>query len=53
MSKDPNREIVTKLVYYLVVAKSSERDYKYFRPKIAIIIIYTREIASESLGPGG
>ncbi len=47
MSKDPSREIVTKLVYYLVVAKSSGWDYKYFKPKI-VIIIYTRELASES-----
>ena len=53
MSKDPSREIVTKLAYYLVVAKSSGRDYKYFKPKIIIIIIYTREIASESLRPDG
>ena len=52
MSKDPSREIMTKLVYYLVVAKSSGRDYKYFKPKI-IIIIYTREIAPKSIGPGG
>ena len=52
MSKDPSREIAKKLVYYLVVAKSSGRDYKYFKPKI-IIIIYTREIAPESIGPGG
>ena len=52
MSKDPSREIVTKLVYYLVVAKSSGRDYKYFKPKI-VIIIYTKELASESLGSGG
>ena len=51
MSKDPSREIATKLVYYLVVAKSSGRDYKHFKPKI--VIIYTREIAPESLGPGG
>ncbi len=33
MSKDPSREIATKLVYYLVVAKSSGWDYKYFKPK--------------------
>jgi len=52
MSKDPSREIVTKLVYYLVIAKSSGRDYKYFKPKI-VIIIYTKEIAPESLRPGG
>ena len=46
MSKDPSREIATKLVYYLVVAKSSGRDYKYFKPMIVIIIMYyTREIA--------
>src|SRR6266498_611450 len=47
MSKDLSREIVTKLIYYLVVAKSSGRDYKYFKPKIIIIIIiyYTRELA--------
>ena len=54
MSKDPSREIVMKLVYYLVVVKSSGRDYKYFKLKIVIIIyIYTREIAPESLRPGG
>ncbi len=54
MSKDLSREIATKLVYYLVIAKSSGRDYKHFKPKIVkIIIIYMREIASESLGPGG
>ena len=53
MSKDPSREIATKLVYYLVVAKSSGRDYKYFKPKIVNNIIYTREIAPESVGPGG
>ncbi len=52
MSKDPSREIATKLVYYLVVAKSSGRDYKHFKPRI-VIIIYTRELAPESLGPGG
>ena len=52
MSKDPNREIAIKLVYYLVVAKSSRRNYKYFKPKI-VTIIYTRELALESLGPGG
>ena len=52
MSKDPSREIATKLVYYLVVAKSSGRDYKHFKPKI-VIIIYTRELAPESIGPGG
>ena len=34
MSKDSSREIATKLVYYLVVAKSSRRDYKYFKLKI-------------------
>ena len=51
INKDPSREIATKLVYYLVVAKSSGRDYKYFKPKI--VIIYMREIAPESLGPGG
>ena len=44
MSKDPNREIAMKLVYYLVVAKSSGRDYKYFKPTI-FIMYYTREIA--------
>src|SRR6266542_250619 len=38
MSKVPNREIVTKLVYYLVVAKSSGRDYKYFKPRIVIYL---------------
>ena len=43
MSKDPSREIVTKLVYYLVVAKSSGWDYKNFKP--TIVIYYTREIA--------
>ena len=54
MSKNPSREIVTKLVYYIVVAKSSGRDYKHFKPKIVIIIyIYMREIAFESLGPSG
>ena len=52
MSKDPSREIAMRIVYYLVVAKSSGRDYKYFKPKI-VIINYTREIAPESLGPGG
>ena len=52
MSKDLSREIATKLVYYLMVAKSSGRDYIYFKPKI-VNIIYTREIAPESLGPGG
>ena len=45
MSKDPNREIAIKLVYYLVVAKSSGRDYKYFKPKI-VIIIYLHERVS-------
>ena len=44
---------MTKLVYYLMVAKSSGRDYKHFKPKIVIIIIYTRELAPESIGPGG
>ncbi len=53
MSKDPSREIATKLIYYIVVVKSSGRDYKYFKPKIIIIIIYTRELAPESLGSGG
>ena len=54
MSKDPSREIATKLVYYLMVAKSSGWDYKHFKSKIVIIIIiYMREIAPESLGPGG
>ena len=44
MSKDPSREIATKLVYYLVVAKSSGRDYKYFKPKIVITIyLYERD----------
>ena len=52
MSKDPRREIATKLVYYLVVAKSSGQDYKYFKPKI-VIINYTRELASESIGSDG
>ena len=52
MSKDPSRKIATKLVYYLVVTKSSGRDYKDFKPKI-VIINYTRELAPESLGPGG
>ena len=42
MSKDLSREIAIKLVYYLVVAKSSERDYKYFKPKI-VIIVYLHE----------
>ena len=37
MSKDPSREIVTKLVYYLVVVKSSGQDYKYFKSKIVIL----------------
>ncbi len=45
MSKDPNREIAIKLVYYLVVAKSSRRNYKYFKPKI-VIIIYLHERVS-------
>ena len=45
MSKDPSREIATKLVYYLVVAKSSGRDYKYFKPKI-VVIIYLHERVS-------
>ncbi len=50
MSKDSSRKIALKLVYYLVVAKSSGQDYKYFKPKIVIIIyIYTREITPESL----
>jgi len=53
MSKDPSREIATKLVYYLMVAKSSGRDYKHFKLKIVIIIIYTREIVPKSLEPGG
>ena len=52
MSKDPSREIAIKLVYYLVVAKSSGWDYKYFKPKIVNIIIYTREIAPEFLRSG-
>ena len=52
MSKDLSRKIATKLVYYLVVAKSSRRDYKYFKPKI-VIIIYMREIAPESLESDG
>ena len=43
MSKDPSREITTKLVYYFVVAKSSGQDYKYFKPKIVIIIVYLHE----------
>ena len=45
MSKDPSREIATKLAYYLVVAKSSGRDYKYFKLKI-VIIIYLHERVS-------
>ena len=49
MSKDPNREIVTELVYYLVVAKSSGQDYKHFKLKITIFF-YTREITSKSIG---
>jgi len=53
MSKDPSRKIVTKLVYYLVIAKSSERDYKYFKLKSVMKYNYTREIAPESLRPGG
>ena len=43
MSKDPSREIATKLVYYLVVAKSLGWDYKYFKPKIVNIILYERD----------
>ena len=42
MNKDPSREIAMKLVYYLVVVKSSEQDYKHFKPKI-VIIIYLHE----------
>ncbi len=42
MSKDPSRKIATKLVYYLVVAKSSGRDYKYFKPKIVILYLHER-----------
>ena len=38
MSKDPSREIAMELVYYLVVVKSSGRDYKYFKPKIVLYI---------------
>jgi len=53
MSKDPSRKIAMKLVYYLVIAKSSGRDYKYFKPKLVIGYNYTREIASEFLGPDG
>jgi len=46
MSKDPSKEIAIKLVYYLVVAKSSGWDYKHFKLKLVIsIIFYTREIA--------
>ncbi len=52
MSKNLSREIVIELVYYLVVAKSLGQDYKYFKPKIILFIIYTRKIASESIGPG-
>ena len=53
MSKDPSRKIAMKLVYYLVVAKSSRQDYRYFKPKIVIKYIYTREITPKSLGPNG
>ena len=52
MSKDLSRKIAIKLVYYLMIAKSSRWDYKYFKPKI-VIINYTRELAPESLGSGG
>ncbi len=34
---------MTKLVYYLIVAKSSGQDYKYFKPKIVVIIAYLHE----------
>ena len=43
MSKDPSRKIAMKLVYYLVIAKSSGWDYKYFKPKIISIIVYLHE----------
>ena len=43
MSKDPSREIAMKLVYYLVIVKSSGQNYKYFKLKIIIIIIYLHE----------
>ena len=53
MSKDPSREIAMKLVYYLVVAKSLGQDYKYFKPKIVIIIMYyMRELASSWIACG-
>src|SRR6266542_6742733 len=42
MSKDPSREIATKLIYYLMVAKSSERDCKYFKLKLVIIYLYEK-----------
>ncbi len=42
MSKDPSREIAMKLVYYLVVAKSSRRDSKYFKPKIVFYYLHER-----------
>jgi len=34
MSKNLSSEIAIELVYYLVIAKSSEQDYKYFKPKL-------------------
>ena len=45
MSKDLNKKIATKLVYYLVVAKSLGQDYKQFKPKIAILyyILYEKD----------
>ena len=49
MSKDPSREIATKLVYYLVVAKSSGWDYKYFKPKIANIIYLHERVSTRVL----
>src|SRR6266542_1841375 len=45
MSKDPSRKIAMKLVYYLVVAKSSEWDYKHFKLMI-IIMYYKRELTT-------
>ena len=53
MSKNLSKEIAMKLIYYLVVTKSSEWDYKYFKPKIVFFYYYMREIASKSIGPGG
>src|SRR6266498_3916224 len=45
ISKDQSRKIAIKLIYYLMVAKSSGRDYKYFKSKI-VIIIYLHERVS-------